>query len=234
MNSESTGGFYELRQNILSLASPIVVEKTEINPDSLLETFESDGEIESYLESFSKLKTDEDYNRYRHVCLDLFEVETQMRRVETILTLLQLPSVSQFSPSEWIDYHHDYWHIAVYSLLDRVQKLSTHIVRHLIRPHNTHWKTIQDESSDRLQSMKTEVSKMRNPIAHTGGAVTAVDEENILPIYILFGDHLNYSKNWYGTTTHQEEWPTRLRSVTDMIRAEIDRISERLLVELPQ
>lgn len=226
-------GYYKLRQNIYSLALTVVIEKAEINPDLVIDDIESGGDIALYQELFSSLKSDKEYNKYRFVCLDFIAVDLQIRRVDTILTLLRHPSVPPLSLSEWTDYHFEYWFLAIYGLLDRVTKLSKRIARHLIRPNNPRWQIIQNEVTDTIQVLKEKIANIRDSIAHIGWAEEAIDDDNLLPLCIIAGDRIDYSKTWYSSDIYQEKWATILRNATNLALEEIDRLADRLLAELP-
>ena len=228
----TNGGYYRLRQKIYSLALPIVIEKAEINHSLFLQDVMQSGDITKYSETFASLKNDSEYNKYRYVCLDLVDVEFQIRRVNTILTLLQLPSVPQLTLNEWTHYHYDYWSLAMYGLLERFKQLSKHVTRHLIKPNNSRWQIIEGEVLASVKALKSKVAKIRDPIAHCGGAVEAIDEDNILPLYILAGGSINHIETWFGTESHQEKWATRLLGFTKLALEEIDTACDRLLIEL--
>jgi hypothetical protein len=226
-------GYYGLRQKIYSLALPIVVEKAKIKPDVVITDIGIGGDVAPYQEIFSKLKGDKEYDKYRFVCLAFTAVDLQIRRVDTIITLLIHPTVPPISLSEWADYHFEYWFIAMYGLLDRVVKLIKRITRDLIRPNNPKWRIIENEMIDTIELAKEEIANIRHLIAHVGWAEDALDNENLLPLCIIAGDRIDYSKEWYSTDIYQEEWAIKTRNATNAVLEEIDKVADRLRAELP-
>ena len=149
---------------------------------------------------------------WRKVLTALLDVEQTMdmvRRSVWFIGSIPQPTDSNVSdPGAWLVYHVDAWHIYTYGLLDRMKRIITLTCRHVVRPRES-----ADELKARLlddvEKMKAVVSRTRHPVAHGGGTVEALEENDLWEPYVTVGPDawLNITSSYYeGVAKRQTKW----------------------------
>lgn len=172
------------------------------------------------------------FKKWIKICVDLIDVDLQMHRLKNNLILINSSAMSPLNQGEWVEYHYDAWAILTQGLLHRTEKLTKDIVRELIRPINTEWKTIETKMLQKVEDLKKRVKKIRDPIAHTGGAVEAIADGHLLEMYILIGGYGDIKHLLEPPATNQHKWYKRLSHFSSLVFNEIDTLSERLYREV--
>ena len=84
----------------------------------------------------------------------------------------------------------------------------------------------------KVENFKKRVKKIRDPVAHTGGAVEAIADGHLLEMYILIGGYGDIKHLLEPLATNQHKWYKRLSHFSSLVFNEIDTLSERLYREV--
>jgi hypothetical protein len=171
------------------------------------------GDFSKALDAVKDIPRDRGFAKWRPLLTATLDVEVTRNRLRNSLNLLKtVPDaevLDRFSmhPGEWVDCHWTAWTFWVDALLERVKKLVKEAVRALVRPSNVQWKDIENSLLRSIDSFSESTGKVRNPLAHGGGAVEAVEEERLweglvllrgsFDIRQLFESQLEYHATWY-------------------------------------
>lgn len=162
---------------------------------------------------------------WRKVLTALLDVEQSMDKVRRSVSFAgstPQPSGSQLShPGAWLLYHLDSWYLQTYGLLERLGKMTTLTCRHVIRPKEKGEK-IRANLVEEVRKMKDVISKTRHAIAHGGGSVEALEEDDLWEPYVLIGPEawLNITTSYYDGVTHrQPAWYKAIRESTVQVFA---------------
>lgn len=196
------------------------------------ETFAQGKGPEHGLSALVGIRVDHRFKVWRNICINLIDVELQMHRVKNCLILVNSPAVSPLNQGEWVEYHFDAWAVLMQGLLHRIEKLTKGIVRELIRPTNANWKLVETQTLEKVKDFQKRVKKIRDPIAHTGGAVEALADGHLLESYILIGGHTSTRDLLQPMASYQKKWHKNLSIFSTLVFDEMDRIGERLCKEM--
>ncbi len=160
-------------------------------------------------ETRSLLKGPRTWRKLLTALLDVEQTIDKVRRSVWFIGRIPQPADSNISdPGAWLVYHVDAWHIHTYGLLDRMKRIITLTCRHVVRPREN-----ADELKARLlddvEKMKAVVSRTRHSVAHGGGSVEALEEDDLWEPYVMIGPDawLNITSSYYeGVALRQTKW----------------------------
>ncbi len=227
-------GFTDLRQNLISRAAVILEELAPAQVKAFRETISQRKGPEHGLAVLSGIHDNSEFNKWRCICIDLLDLELQMHRLENSLLLLKSPTVSFLSNGSWVDYHFNTWAILMQGLLYRTERLIKDVIRVVIRPESCNWKLIEKQTLEKIADFQKRVKLIRDPIAHTRGAVDAIAEDGLIESYILLCGRIPASEMFNQMASFQKKWHKLLSSTSSTIINEIGLICERLSKELPE
>ncbi len=232
MTKRIPGGFEKLRQSIISSAADTLEKLAPEHVRAFRETIEQ-GEgpeqgLEQGLDSLSGIDAGPQFKKWSKLCIDLIDVELQMHRIQNSLELIKSPAYPPLNQGEWVEYHCDAWAILMLGLLYRIEKLTKNIVRELVRPANTKWKFVETETLQIIKNFQSRVKVIRDPIAHTGGAVEAIANGHRLEMYLLIGGRVPMKHILEPMAGYQRKWHQHLSNFSTQVFTEIDTLSEHL------
>lgn len=140
--------------------------------------------------------------RWRKLLSTLLDVEQTMDKVRRSVWFIgssPAPSRSRISdPGAWLIYHVDSWYLHTYGLLDRMQKMITLTCRHVVQPRSRGEKIKAALIAD-VKKMKGVIKDTRDAVAHGGGSVEALEEQDLWEPYVVIGPEswLNITSSFY-------------------------------------
>ena len=228
MTKSTLGGFEKLHRSIIGSAANTLEKLAPEHIEGFRETLQQGKGPEAGLDALSGIQAAPQFNKWRKLFIDLIDVQLQIHRVKNSLVLLSAPAIPPLNQGEWVEYHFDAWAILMQGLLYRVEKLTKDVVRELVRPTNFKWKIVETETLQKVRNFKSRVKVIRDPIAHTGGAVEAITNGHRLESYVLIGGYVDMKDLLEPMAGYQREWHQRLSYFTALVFTEIDALSERL------
>lgn len=232
MLKKRLAGFEKLRSSIMESA---VTDLKKLAPEyvkAFRVALAQSKDPEQALNAMSGMQTSHQFKKWRKMCVDLIDVDLQMHRLKNNLVLINSSAMPPLGQGEWVEYHYDAWAILMQGLLYRVEKFTKDIVRELIRPANMEWKTIETTTLQKVDDFRKRVKKIRDPIAHTGGAVEAIIDGYLLEMYVLIGGYGDIKHLLEPMAAYQHKWYRRLSYFSSLVFNEIDTLSERLYREV--
>jgi len=227
MMKDPMGGFDVLRQNIIASAVKDLEKTAPEYVSAFRKTLQSKG-FEQAVAEVKSTQVDSRFNKWREICTRLLDVELAIHQLRNSLTLLKQPNPTPLTMGEWVIYHHDAWAIWAQSLLSRFEKLTVKIIRELIRPQNSNFKSVETEMVSQIRSLKDEVRKVRDPVAHGGGPIEVLKDEGLLEPLLLIGGVVDMKGIFGQMAAFQQKWHKKLYDKSALILAEIYRLSKRL------
>ena len=232
MTNRIPGGFGKLRQNIISSATATLERLAPDQVKAFRQTLEQRKDHEQGFAALCGIQASPEFTSWRSICIDLIDVELQMHRVKNSLALLNSSSVSPLNQGEWVEYHVDAWAMLMQGLLYRVEKLTKGVVRGLVRPANTSWRSVETQTLKKITGFQKRVKVIRDPVAHSGGAVEVIAHEHLLESYLLIGGHVDVADMLEPMAAYGEKWHKHLGYFSTMVLNEIGVVGERLCKEV--
>lgn len=229
----------EFKRNLIAKARE---ELERINP-AFVQAFQkgvADGEaLERVIETTRPVlgtKAHARWDRWSKLLTAALDVEFAMDQVRRSLWLLEAtpqgaPNNRRYDPGAWIVYHVDHWIFEMHAFLERLEKLVKLTCRSLVRPMNLRWPEIEKELMSPIAKIKKDIGKMRHPLAHGGGPVEAIEEEQLWEGFVLL--HLEdfssvVSGRYEKSAAFQQRWHQFLRKRTVTVLAAADAIFTKL------
>lgn len=226
-----TGGFDRLHHAVVSSAARSLEQTAPSHVSAFRKILQQTDDPQQAQNALANIETGAQFSKWREICIDLIDVELQMRRVAISLLLLNSEATPLLSQGEWVDYHYNAWAILVRSLLDKVEKLTKNIVRKLVRPTNPEWKHIEEQMLQTVYDFKSRLKPVRDPAAHVRGPVEAIATEHGVELFVLTGG-CDIKALFEPMGDYQHKWHRVLSASSALVFAEIDRLGERLTKEL--
>lgn len=227
MSNRQTGGFDSLRHNIISSAT----KNLENIAPEYVSAFRKSSQTNSWEQSLIEVKGIEigsGFNKWRDIYTRLLDVEMAIHQLKTSLSLLKAPPPSYLTVGEWVIYHHDAWAIWVQGLLSRFEKLALKVVRELAETSDPNIRSVENDIRVAIGNLKKEVGEVRDPVAHGGGPIEALQEERLLEPILLIGGQLNMKDVFKPMASYQQKWHQKSYDTSILILAVIDKLSETL------
>ena len=230
----SLSAFDALRAAIQRAAAIKLERKHPECVASFRHVLDQTGDTAKALDAVKGIPMSGEFVAFERLLTATLDTELAMDKLISALNLFKtVPPrelLDEWSMSEGalIDYNYSAWVFWMDALLERVKKLVSQAVRTLVRPHNPRFKDIERallNSVDRLSSITGHV---RNPLAHGGGAVQALEEERLWVTYALLGAHTDISELYHPLVEYRDTWHQRLRHASTLALAEIERVSSEL------
>lgn len=146
--------FEKLRTSIIKSAASALEKLAPVYVGAFRQVLDQSKDIEQALNALSGMQTNHQFKKWIKICVDLIDVDLQMHRLRNNLILMNSSAISPLNQGEWVEYHYDAWAILMQGLLYRTEKLTKDIVRELIKPINTEWKTIEIKMLQRSRILK--------------------------------------------------------------------------------
>lgn len=230
----SLSGFDRFR-NALQEAAARALERTHPEyVDTFQEVLRQTGDLSKALHAVENIPTGRGFAKWQPILTAILDTELAMDKVRSALKLLKvIPPVEvldAFSMSEgaWIDYHLDAWFFRMDGLLEREKKLVSRVVRALVKPTNAQWKYIENTLLNSIKGLSEITGKVRDPLAHGGGAVEAIEEERLWQMAVLLRFHPDIRQLLDARVQYHDKWYEGLRQASIQALAEIERVSEEL------
>ncbi|MDP2731207.1 MAG: hypothetical protein Q8O55_12110 [Dehalococcoidales bacterium] len=230
MKIRSAPNFSKLKKHLTGLAA---VDLMRLSPEYVYEFIEagSRGELPSVLLP-TVVSMNPQFQKWRSICTDLMDVEYHKHRLTVCLSLMNLKNPSSVSEGEWLDYQFSYWAVLTQGLISKFEKLSKSIYRKFPTPDSS--ETSLKGTLQNLHEYHTRLKKVRDPVAHPGGPVRIVGQDEHLGPYIVFRGEFQMSTLMDSLTGFYSSWTTRAFRFSNMVLEEIDHISKSLVVRLPK
>ncbi|MDP2743650.1 MAG: hypothetical protein Q8P00_01110, partial [Dehalococcoidia bacterium] len=136
------------------------------------------------------------------------------------------------SEGEWLDHQFGYWAVLTQGLISKFEKLCKGIYRKFPAPRSS--KTDLKEMLQKLLDYHIGLKRLRDPLAHPGGPVSIVGQDEHLGPYIVFRGEFDISSMMAGQTTFYSSWTSRAYQFTNTVLVEIDQVSKSLVALLPK
>lgn len=227
MSNSQRGGFDSLRQNIISSAT---INLESIAPE-YVDVFRKSLQAKGYEQSLNEvkgIKIGSRFNKWQDIYTRLLDVEVAIHQLKTSLSLMKTPAPSYITMGEWVVYHLDAWAIRLQGLLSRFERLAIKLVRELVKSSNPNFMSLENNIKVDIRNLKNQVGKVRDPIAHGGGPIEALQEEGLLEPILLIGGQLNMKDVFEPMASYQQKWYHKSYAISIRILEEIDKLSERL------
>jgi hypothetical protein len=230
MKIRSTPNFLRLKKHLTGLAA---VDLIRLSPEYVYGYIEagSRGELPSFsIPTIASMNPQ--FQKWRSICTDLMDVEYQKHRLMVCLSLMNLKNPSSVSKGEWLDHQFSYWAVLTQGLISKFEKLSKSIYRKFPTPDSS--ETSLKETLQKLHEYHTRLKRLRDPIAHPGGAVRIVGQDEHLGPYIVFRGEFEISTLMDSLTAFYSSWTSRAFRFSNMVLGEIDQVSKSLEILLPK
>lgn len=229
MKIKHTPNFLKLKKHLTGLAA---VELIRLSPEYVYDYIEagSKGEQPSYSLP-SSVSMNPQFQKWRSICTDLMDIEYQKHRLMVCLSLMSSKNPSSVSEGEWLDQQFSYWAVLTQGLISKFEKLCKSIYRKFPSPNSS--EVSPKETLQILHEYHTRLKKVRDPIAHPGGAVRIVGQDEHLGPYIVFRGELEITTLMASLTGFYSSWTSKALRFSNMVLVEIDHVSTLLIVRLP-
>ena len=238
-------GLKLFRNSLYKVAAKSLQEKHPQYIETLIRTLGDTGNPFQALDAAKTIPTDVGFAKWRPLLTTTLDTELAINQLKVTLELLRLtPSKGLLIPEgtegTLVFYYIHTWVFWTDALLERARKLIKKAVRALVRPNNTNWQSIEDEVSKPINELSKELrEKMRNPLAHGGGAgvsapaekrlwegltiIAVVTNQYELSINQMLGSMAKYHIKWY------ESLDKKSVLVLDKIDRAIGKLNEHTL-----
>jgi len=146
------------------------------------------------------LKGSRSWRKLLTALLDIEQTMDKVRRSVWFIGSTPAPSPSSISdPGAWLIYHVDSWYLHTYGLLERMQKMMTLTCRHVVQPRSR-GEPLKAALIADVSKMKGVIKGTRHAVAHGGGTVEALEEQDLWEPYVIIGPDawLNITSSYYG------------------------------------
>lgn len=227
---KSTPNLSKLKKHLTGLAA---VDLIRLSPEYVYGFIEagSRGELPSYPMP-SVVSRNPQFQKWRSICVDLMDVEFHKHRLLVCLNLLNLKNPSSISEGEWLDHQFSYWAVLTQGLISKFEKLCKSTYRKFPTPRSS--ETDLKEMLRKLHEYHTRLKRLRDPLAHPGGPVNIVGQDEHLGPYIVFQGEFDTSSMMDGMTDFYSSWTSRASQFTNIVLVEIDQVSKSLVTLLPK
>lgn len=148
------------------------------------------------------------------------DYEFSLDQVKRALSLMLVHPVTlhlDWNLGAWLFYNMNHWTFQIYSWLERLEAIVKKACRNMLRPVNSEWQAVQDGLVCKVQALKENLSKVRNPLAHTGsgGYTEAISEARLWEPGLLIGWDGDLTSELYRSMDEfQELWYEKLLGAT--------------------
>jgi len=230
MKIRNTPNFLKLKRHLTGLAA---VELIRVSPEYVYGYIEasSKGKLPSYSLPAS-VSMNPQFQKWRSICTDLMDVEYQKHRLTVCLSLMNLKNPSSVSEGEWLDHQFSYWAVLTQGLVSKFKKLCGSLYRKFPVPNSSG--VSLKETLQILHEYHTRLKQVRDPVAHPGGPVRIVGQDEHLGPYIVFRGEFEITTLMDSLTGFYSSWTSRALRFSNMVLVEIDQVSKFLIVRLPK
>jgi len=230
MKIKSTPDFSKLKKHLTGLAT---VDLIRLSPKYVYGFIEADsrGGLPS-CPLPSVVSRNPQFQKWRSICVDLMDVEFHKHRLLVCLNLLNLKNPSSISEGEWLDHQFSYWAVLTQGLISKFEKLCKNTYRKFPTPCSS--ETDLKKRLRKLHEYHTRLKRLRDPLAHPGGPVNIIGQDEYLGPYIVFRGEYDVSSMMGGMTNFYSSWVSRAYKFTNIVLVEIDQVSKSLVTLLPK
>ena len=233
------GGLQLFRNSLYRAAARSLQEKHPQYVETLIQTLAETSDLSQALDTVKAIPTDIGFAKWRPLLTATLDTELAINQLRVTLELLRLtPSKGLLIPEgtegTLVLYYTNVWVLLADALLERSEKLIKKAARTLIRPSNPKWQSIEDEVSKPINELSKDLrSKMRNPLAHGGGAVEAPAEERLWEGFTIIAAVTNryelfFSQMLGAMAKYHATWYERLSKHSVLMLNEINRAINNL------
>jgi hypothetical protein len=235
------GGLRLLSNSIYNAATKSLRDKHPEFVESFTRELSESGNLSQAINIAKRIPTDVGFARWRPLLTAIFDTELAIRQIEMSLDLLKLTPSQHITISEgaWVYYHYNVCIFWIDALLDRTKKVVKQAVRALVRPNNPNWKTIESTLLASINSLSEKVGKIRDPLAHGGGAAEAPAQEKLWEGLVLLFTSAEYNKSPYDTDSLFEpmakfhnKWYKILNDISVILLNELDTTCNNLKTQI--
>ena len=230
MKIKSTPNFSKLKKQITGLAC---VDLVRLSPEYVYDFIQagSKGNLPSF-QLPSSVSKNPQFQKWRSICVDLMDVEYQKHRLLVCLQLLNLKNPSSISKGEWLEHQFSHWAILTQGLVSKFEKLSKSTYRKF--PTTCSSESDLKYMLQNLHQYHIRLKRVRDPVAHPGGPVEIVGQDENLGPYIVFRGEYDISSLMDSLTNFYSSWTSRATEFTNIVLGEIDHVSKSLVTLLPK
>jgi len=186
------------------------------------------------LRAVEGIPTDPGFSKWRPLITAAHDIQLAEHQIRCALGLLKAIPPEEtleshhMSRGAWIYYHVTTWTFWMDALLERAKRLVKQGVRVLVRPSEPGWKALQAELLAPLESLSELVGKLRDPLAHGGGAIEALAEEHLWEAIVLLSAPVDFNQVFQPMTKHHETWYERLHKMSEAALATVEQAAGKL------
>lgn len=230
MKIKSTPNFSKLKKHLTGLAA---VDLMRLSPEYVYGYIEagSRGALPS-VPIPSVVSKNPQFQKWRSICIDLMDFELHKHRLLVCLNLLTLKNPPSISEGEWLDHQFSYWAVLTQGLISKFEKLCTSTYRKFPTPCSS--EIDLKERLRKLHEYHTSLKRIRDPLAHPGGPVNIVGQDEYLGPYIVFRGEYDISYIMGGMTNFYSSWVSRAYQFSNIVLEEINQVSKSLVTLLPK
>lgn len=194
------GGLKLLRDSLCRAATWSLLEKHPQYVKAFMQSLDETGDVSKAFYGVEAIPTDVGFAKWRPLLTAEWDTELAIGQIRAALDLLRVvpPRGIPISEGAWLYYHYNAWVFWMDALLERVKKLTTLVVRALVRPTNLRWQEVESDFLKPIRLLSEEVGEIRDPLAHGGGPVEVVMiKERRWEVFMLLLVQLNYGKKYF-------------------------------------
>jgi hypothetical protein len=167
------------------------------------------------------------FTRWRNLLVGVADIELYMAKLRSSLLLLgTVPDPDalrgcMMSQGTWVEYHLSMWHFSALGLIERSRRLFTQSYRLLFRDCPPAQDPGLPHFLAKLTNAELLVKDLRHSLAHGGGYVEALGEQQFIEPFALLGSWFDIASVLDHVKVFQERWCGALRDKTVVIIASI-------------